>query len=84
MSGRPINMKVPKLHEFIRELESSQTHYTLTSVREGAVMVQVALPGERWEIEFFEDRQPEIEIFRSEGEISGPEKLPELFEKAQE
>lgn len=41
-------------------------------------MVEVALPGERWEIEFFEDREPEVEIYRSEGTIFGPEKLDEL------
>ena len=47
-------------------------------------MVQVALPGERWEIEFFDDREPEVEVFRSDGTISGPEKLAELREKAKD
>ena len=41
-------------------------------------MVEVALPDERWEIEFFDDREPEIEIYRSDGTIFGPEKLDEL------
>jgi hypothetical protein len=45
-------------------------------------MVQVALPGERWEVEFFDDREPEAEVFRSDGTIFGPEKLSELREKA--
>jgi len=45
-------------------------------------MVQVTLPGERWEIEFFDDRQPEIEVFLSNGSMFGPEKLAELREKS--
>ena len=75
-------MSTPTVHEFIRELDASRTHYVLTSVREGAVMVQVTIPGERWEIEFFDDREPELEVFRSNCEIFGSEKLAELLQKA--
>ena len=75
-------MTAPTLHSFIRQLDATRTHYALTSVREGAVMVQVALPGERWEVEFFDDREPEVEVFRSDGGIFGPESLAELWEKA--
>lgn len=66
-------MSAPTVHEFIRELDANRTHYVLTSVREGAVMVQVTLPGERWEIEFFDDRETEVEVFRSDGSMFGPE-----------
>jgi hypothetical protein len=72
------------VHGFIRELELSGIHYALTSAREGAVMVQVALPGERWEVEFFDGREPEVEVFRSDGNIFGPAKLSELRESAQD
>ena len=41
-------------------------------------MVEVALPDERWEIEFFDDREPEIEVYRSDGTVFGREKLDEL------
>lgn len=44
-------------------------------------MVEVVIPGERWEVEFFDDREPEIEIFCSDGTIFGPEKLQELNAK---
>jgi len=73
-------MTAPSLHDFIRELNETRTHYSLASMREGAVMVEVAIPGERWEIEFFDDREPEIEIYRSDGTLFGPEKLKELRE----
>jgi hypothetical protein len=74
-------MNKPTLHEFIRELEDTGTHFALTSVREGAVMVQVALPRERWEVEFFEDREPEVEVFRSDGTIYGLDRIPDLGDK---
>lgn len=45
-------------------------------------MVQVTLPGERWEVEFFDDREPEVEVFRSDGTMFGAEKLTELREQA--
>jgi hypothetical protein len=62
-------MSQPTLHTFRRELDETGTHYSLSSVRKAAVMVHVSLPGERWEVEFFEDREPEVEIFRSDGTI---------------
>ncbi|HEX3422892.1 MAG TPA: hypothetical protein VHS33_05770 [Sphingomicrobium sp.] len=71
-------MAAPTLHDFLRELDETRTYYRLTSVRDGAVMVEVALPDERWEIEFFDDREPEIEVYRSDGQIFGPEKLSVL------
>lgn len=77
-------MGLPNLHDFIRELEQTRTYFSLTSVREGAVMVEVALPDERWEIEFFDDREPEIEIYKSDGTIFGAEKLQELRERMSE
>jgi len=42
-------------------------------------MVQVAVPGARWEVEFFPHQTPEIEIFRSDGSISEASLLERLF-----
>ena len=44
-------------------------------------MVNVATPGERWEIEFMATGQVEVEIFKSDGSIFGKEVLSELFAK---
>ena len=77
-------MAVPSLHEFIRELEATRTYFSLASVREGAVMVEVALVDERWEIEFFDDRPLQIEIYRSDGTVFGPDKLSELRDRIKE
>lgn len=72
------------LSAFLIKLESAHIHYQMTSVRDGAVMVQIAVPGERWEIEFFSNRSPEIEVFRSDGSIEGESALDGLFAKHSE
>ena len=42
-------------------------------------MIEVALPGERWEIEFLADGSVDVERFVSTGTLCGPEALDELF-----
>jgi hypothetical protein len=68
------------LEAFLTKLQATNTHFDLSSVREGALMVKIILPGERWEVEFFADREPEVEIFRSGGQVFGPEKFADLWE----
>ena len=68
------------LFEFLNELGNRKIFYRLNKVRE-AVMVEVAVPGERWEIEFFEDGTIEIEKFKTTGEIYGEGEIKTLFEK---
>jgi hypothetical protein len=68
-----------KLVEFLTKLEEAQITYSLAHQRDETVMVNVAIPGERWEIEFFEDGTVEIERFRSNGEIDSEAVLSDLF-----
>lgn len=68
-----------KLVAFLSKLEQAQISYTLAHHRDETVMVNVAIPGERWEIEFFEDGTVEIERFRSNGEIHDEAALSEVF-----
>jgi hypothetical protein len=42
-------------------------------------MVTVAIPGERWEVEFFANCTIEIERFKSTNGIGGEESLTEIF-----
>jgi hypothetical protein len=72
---------VPKLMEFLDRLKGSRIHYNLGHHRDNAIMVQIAVPGERWEVEFFRDGSVEIERFKSDGSIFGEEHLEELFRK---
>ena len=42
-------------------------------------MVIIVVPGERWEVEFFEDRDVAVEVFVKSGDMAGSEKLTDLF-----
>ena len=68
-----------ELISFLERLRAAKISYSLTSVRE-AVMVSIAVPGERWEVEFFEDGEIEVEVFRSNGRIEGASAIERLFE----
>jgi hypothetical protein len=68
-----------KLLTFLDQLDHQRISYTLARQREDALMVLVAVPGERWEIEFRSDGAIEIEKFISTGEIHEAESLSELF-----
>jgi hypothetical protein len=68
-----------KIILFLDKLEQARISYTLARHRQEALMVSVAVPGERWEIEFLTDGSVEVERFASDGEIYGEEALAELF-----
>jgi hypothetical protein len=68
-----------KLVGFLSQLEQQNIHYTLAHHRDEAVMVLVAIPGERWEIEFFNDGSVEVERFISRGNLASEEVFSELF-----
>lgn len=67
------------LLDFLTRLEAARIHYLLGHYRE-SINVQVSVPGERWEVEFFADGTVEVEVFVSTGTVTaGVEKLEELF-----
>jgi hypothetical protein len=65
--------------EFCRELDLRHVTYELRIVRDAALMLSVAVPGERWEIEFFEEGRIELERFISQGVVEAPGALAELL-----
>lgn len=69
------------LLEFLRRLNQARIAYRLEHVREDTILVAVAVPGERWEIEFFSNGNVESERFRSDGHIGDGSVIDELFEK---
>jgi hypothetical protein len=75
MSAKVFN----KLVTFLDQLEQQHIGYTLAHNREDALMVLVAVPGERWEIEFQSDGSIEVEKFVSTGEIYDTKSLSELL-----
>jgi hypothetical protein len=68
-----------QLLEFVRRLEHHGLHSSLAIARDDAVMVTVAVPGERWEVEFFADGTVEVERFRSDGTITDRTALETLI-----
>jgi len=69
---------VKSLIQFLSKLEEKKIFYKLNKIRE-SILVEIAVPGERWEVEFFENGEVQVERFFSDGEISGEESLKLLF-----
>jgi hypothetical protein len=67
------------LLSFLKRLRVAHIHYTLSDPTDGAIMVEVSVPGERWEIEFHQDGQVGVEVFASSKGVQGAELLEELF-----
>ncbi|MCZ6678907.1 MAG: hypothetical protein O7E52_16870 [Candidatus Poribacteria bacterium] len=67
------------LLQFLTRLEQANISYTLAHHRDEALMVVVAVPGERWEVEFLDDGSVEVERFVSSGEIETEGTLTDLF-----
>jgi hypothetical protein len=68
-----------KLLGFLSQLDRHKIFFKLTRVRDEAILVEIAVPGERWEVEFFGDGQVEVEVFKSPGAIGGEEELDRLL-----
>ncbi|HUS34283.1 MAG TPA: hypothetical protein VM680_02915 [Verrucomicrobiae bacterium] len=68
-----------RLLDLISQLQDAKIHFTMTSVRNHAIMLQVAVPGERWEIELMQSGTIEIEKFKSDGSIYNEAALADLF-----
>lgn len=72
-------MENKKLLNFLNQLEEKKIYYKLNKVRTEAVMVEVAVPGQRWEIEFMEDDTIEIEKYISDGDYYDGREIDVLF-----
>ena len=68
-----------RLLRFLERIEGAKISYRLEHVRD-SIMVVAAVPGERWEIEFLEDGDVEVERFISNGVTSGDGLLDALVE----
>ena len=69
---------------FMEKLEEHKIYYRLNKTRDNAIMVEVAVPGQRWEIEFNTYGEQgflaiEIEKFISEGIMHDEKELDVLF-----
>lgn len=69
-----------RLDDFLDRLKEVRLHFTLARISSEAILVEVYVPGEHWEVEFFLDGHIEVERFRSNGHIDDESSLTELFE----
>ena len=69
------------LIDFLDRLKAARIHYGLSDPTDGAIMVSITVPGERWEVEVLADGQFRVEVFRSRGGVEGAEAIDELFRR---
>ena len=64
--------------DFLNELEKRKIYFRLNKVRD-SLLVEVVIPGQRWEIEFFADSHVEVEKFISTGKIYDEYEIKKLI-----
>ena len=69
-----------KLTRFLKKLEDKKIFYKLDTVRDDYIMVEVAVPGQRWEVEFSPDGDVVVERFKSFEDVGDEKLLEHLFE----
>lgn len=71
-----------KLLDFLSDLDAHKIFFKLARNRPEAIMVEIVVPGERWEVEFFADGNIDVEVFGpSPGIIGGEAELRRLFDE---
>jgi hypothetical protein len=78
------NDTLAEILKLLNRLKQAKIAHRLGQCRDDALLIEVNVPGERWEIEFvdYDDEvQVEIERFRSNGKIYDESMLEELFAK---
>ncbi len=73
-----------ELTNLLDRLDEAEIQYTLASVSEGAIVVGVDVPGEHWNVEFMDDGDIEVEIFKGDGQVFDFGIIEDLFEMAEE
>jgi hypothetical protein len=66
------------LINFLNRLEEQKIYYRLNKIRDG-ILVEVVVPGQRWEVEFMDDGSIVIEKFISNGNLFDKNEIDILF-----
>lgn len=78
MTDWPIET-MSRFFDFISRLDEVKIRHTLHRDRDDLMTVVAAVPGQRWQIDFFLDGRVQVEIFTSDGQIRGESELDRLF-----
>ena len=69
-----------ELTDLLDRLDEAEIPYTLASVSEGAIEVGIDVPGEHWKVEFMDNGEIDVEIYKGDGQIFDYSIIEELFE----
>lgn len=58
-------MELKDFIHFLNKLEEKKIFYKLDKIRDESILVDIVIPGQRWEVEFMDDHTIEIEKFIS-------------------
>lgn len=67
------------LLELLGRLETAKIQFTLARHQEDAITIDVAVPGQRWEINCYGNGRMEVEVFKSDGTIRDASAIDELL-----
>ena len=73
-----------ELTDLLDRLDAADIRYTLASVSEGSIVVGIDVPGEHWNVEFMDDGDIEVEIFKGDGQVFDYSVVEELFEEEED
>jgi hypothetical protein len=65
--------------ELLGRLEAAKIHFTLARHQEDAITIEVAVPGQRWEIDYYGNGRMDVEIFKSDGIVRDVSAIDELI-----
>jgi len=68
-----------KVLELLRRLKQAKIYCKLAHNQEDAIAIEVAVPGQRWEIDCYTNGMINVEIFKSSGTIRNQDAIDELI-----
>lgn len=69
-----------ELTNLLDRLDAAEIQYTLASVSEGAIEVGIDVPGEHWKVEFMDDGDIEVAIYKGDGQVFDFGIVEDLFD----
>ena len=69
-----------ELTDLLDRLDAAEIQYTLSSVSEGAITVGIDVTSEHWKVEFMDDGDIEVEIFKGDGQVFDYGIIEDLFD----
>ena len=70
-----------ELTDLLDRLDAAEIPYTLASVSEGSIVVGIDVSGEHWKVEFMDDGDIDVEIYKGDGQVFDYSIIEDLFEE---